>query len=53
MKDVRIWIGDLVAACRELGEVRVVAAGAMYATLRCNKSMRKRLSCAGVNWVFD
>lgn len=50
MRNVRIKIGDLVQACRDLGEVKVVAAGSMYATLETNEEQRNKLS---VSWDFD
>jgi hypothetical protein len=50
MKNIRIKIGDLIRACRDLGEVKIVAAGSMYATLETNEEQRDRIS---VSWVFD
>jgi hypothetical protein len=50
MRNVRIRIEDLIRACRDLGEVRVVAAGSMYATLETEEEQRNKLS---VSWVFD
>lgn len=51
--DTRISINDLVAACRVLGEVRVLAAGSLYATLATDFYDRERLTKAGVPWAFD
>lgn len=50
MKNVRIQIKDLIQACRDLGEVKVVAAGSMYATLETSHEQRVKLS---VSWDFD
>lgn len=50
MKNVRIQIKDLIQACRDLGEVKVVAAGSMYATLETTKEQRGKIS---VTWEFD
>ena len=51
--NIRIFINDLVAACRELGETEVVAAGSMFATLKSDLHDRKRLTKAGITWTFD
>ena len=51
--NIRIFINDLVAACRTLGETQVVAAGSMYATLKSDMHDRKRLTKAGISWSFD
>lgn len=53
MKNVRIDINDLIKACRRLGEVKVVAAGSMYATLECDLSMQSQLTMGGILWAFD
>jgi len=53
MRNVRIVITDLVAACRALGEVRVVAAGSLYATLRLDEIDCARLTKAQIVWTFD
>jgi hypothetical protein len=52
-KDIRINIGDLVAACRALHEVKVLAAGSLYATLQYDPSIGRRLAAAKVQWTFD
>lgn len=51
--NIRISIGDLVDACRELGETQVVAAGSMFATLKSDLHDRKRLTRVGIHWTFD
>jgi hypothetical protein len=53
MKNVRIAIQDLIEACRTLGEVRVVAAGSMFATLETDEIARKQLVKANIDWSFD
>jgi hypothetical protein len=53
MTNVRININDLVRACRALHDVRVVAAGSMYATLELDDVGRATLSRHNVNWNFD
>lgn len=53
MKDIRILIGDLVRACLALHEVKVVAAGSMYATLECDFAMAQKLSLANIHWSYD
>lgn len=53
MRNIRILIGDLVASCRALGEVRVLAAGELYATLELDAIALIRLTESGINWSFD
>ncbi|AHJ10726.1 hypothetical protein P106B_43 [Rhizobium phage vB_RglS_P106B] len=53
MKNVRIMIDDLIRACRALGEVHVVAAGSLYATLEIDETDRIALSSVGISWTFD
>lgn len=53
MELIRISIGDLVEACRVLGEVRVMAAGSIYATLLCDDDMRGIITRAKISWCFD
>lgn len=51
--NIRVPIGQLVAACRTLGEVRVMAAGSLYATLQADEEGMKQLTKAGITWAFD
>lgn len=51
--DTRISIHDLVFACKILGEVRVLAAGSLYATLATDFYDRQRLTASGIPWTFD
>lgn len=53
MENIRISINDLTSACRVLGDVHVIAAGSMYATLECTDEMCMRLSKAKINWILD
>lgn len=53
MTDIRISINDLVAACRVLGECRVLAAGSLYATLYLDVKDCERLSKHQIAWSFD
>ena len=50
---IRIGIQDLTAACRALGEVRVLAAGSMYATLHLNAEQLAKLCDAQISWGLD
>ena len=50
---IRISINDLTAACRALGEVRVLAAGSMYATLHLNAEQLAKLCDAQISWGLD
>lgn len=50
MRNVRIQIKNLIQVCRDLGEVKVVAAGSMYATLETTEEQRDKIS---VTWDFD
>jgi hypothetical protein len=52
-ENIRIDIRDLVDACRALGEVRVVAAGCMYATLETDEAMRALLTRSLISWQID
>lgn len=52
-ENVRINIRDLIDVCLALGEVRVVAAGCMYATLETTEAMRALLTRSLVSWQFD
>ncbi|WP_189406793.1 hypothetical protein [Mesorhizobium sp. M1A.F.Ca.ET.072.01.1.1] len=51
--NIRILIGDLTRACVELGEVHVIAAGSMYATLKLDDDDIRRLSKAHIHWSID
>ena len=53
MRNIRIAIEDLVRACRALGEVRVIAAGSMYATLELDDIGCAQLSKRNIHWNFD
>ena len=53
MRNYRILIQDLIAAARALHEVKIVAAGSMYATLECDSPMLQKLSAAGIFWTED
>lgn len=53
IKNIRISINRLVLACRVLGEVKVVAAGELYATLEADLEMRRKLSKNLIAWDFD
>ena len=53
MENVRILIADLIMACRLLGDVHVVAAGSMYATLETSDEQRDTLSRYRVSWIID
>lgn len=53
MYEVRILIGDLTRACQILGEVHVIAAGVLYATLKLDDDDIKRLSKHKIGWQFD
>jgi len=53
MKNIRILIRDLNEACIALGEVKVVAAGVMYATIECSAAMCQTLTEARIDWSFD
>lgn len=53
MANVRIAIGDLSRACLALHEVKVEAAGSLYATLLCDDAMRATLTQANITWAFD
>lgn len=53
MRNIRILIGDLTAACRALGTVRVVAAGSMYATLELDAMALMDLTERGIGWSLD
>lgn len=44
----RIMIIDLVRVCQWLGEVRVIAAGAMYATIETDDIQRTQLTKRGI-----
>lgn len=52
-RNLRVAIGDLARACRALGEVKVEAAGSMWATLAVDHAGRAKLVAAGVPWTFD
>lgn len=52
-RNVRIAIGELVNACRTLGETQVIAAGSMYATLLLDDDDCERLSRVGISWQYD
>lgn len=52
-RNIRIFITDLIEACQTLGEVRVVAAGFMYATIECDDVMLQQLSKKHIHWSFD
>lgn len=51
--NVRIFIQDLIYACRALGEVHVVAAGSLYATLNLSDAQVLQLSREGIQWSYD
>jgi hypothetical protein len=53
MTNIRILIGDLVAACRVLGDVRVIAAGSMYATLELDEIGTAQLTKSKIGWTLD
>lgn len=53
MNNIRISINDLVKACKVLGEVRVMAAGSLYATLFLDEYDCTRLSLYDIPWTFD
>lgn len=50
---IRIPINSLVQACRVIGEVRVLAAGSMYATLDLDETACRQLTKAGISWSYD
>lgn len=52
-RNVRINIPQLTAACRALGEVHVLAAGSMYATIALNETERGVLTTNRIHWSFD
>lgn len=55
-KNIRVLIGDLArAACAAcvVGDVKIVAAGSMYATLELSQEQAHALSRSGVSWSFD
>lgn len=51
--DTRLLIGELTRACVILGEVRVKAAGSIYATIETDEIARKQLTSAKITWVRD
>jgi len=53
VQNTRIDITDLERACVYLGDVRVVAAGSMYATLETDQYARFTLTKAGIRHALD
>lgn len=53
MKNIRISINDLISACRVIGEVRVMAAGSLYATLEVDDVACRQLTKANISWALD
>ena len=51
--NIRVSVNDLTAACRALGEVHVLAAGSMYATLHLNSEQLGKLIEAKISWGLD
>jgi hypothetical protein len=53
MANVLVSINDLVKTCQLLNEVRVIAAGCTYATLKLSDKKIKELAKSDIQWWFD
>lgn len=53
MENIRINICDLILVAKALHEFKVVAAGALYATIECDANMCMELSKRKIQWSMD
>lgn len=53
IEDVRVHIEDLVKTAQACGELEIVAAGSIYATLIGYEEVLHKLNDAGIWWTFD